>query len=70
MKPTRILTPYSEEQAQRVAQIIGPLSADARALAELKRRRGLGEDVSLYLDQDRSILVGPAMPPAEERTPE
>ena len=65
MKPTRTLTPYPEESAHRVARIIGPLSADARALEELKRRRDLGEQVSLYLDQDRAILVGPTMPPLE-----
>ena len=65
MKPTRMLTPYSEEDARPVARIMGDSSAAARALADLERRRALGERVSLYLGTDQAIYVGPVLPPWE-----
>lgn len=49
---------YPEEFARRMASILGPFSANALALQELVRRKGLGEDVVLLLAGD-NILVGP-----------
>lgn len=49
---------YPEEFARRMASILGPFSANALALQELVRRKGLGEDVVLLLAGD-NILIGP-----------
>lgn len=49
---------YDEERARKVAYIIGPQSATARALAELERRRKAGEDVCLYR-VGCTLIVGP-----------
>lgn len=55
------LIPYSEDAAERVASIFGPFSAAALALAELKARRGAGQDVSLF-STGGSFVVGPTSP--------
>jgi hypothetical protein len=52
------MLPYDEEQAQRIADIVGPSSAAAKALAQLQRRRSDGEDVYLWIVEN-AILVGP-----------
>ena len=52
------MIPVSEDEARRIADIIGPFSAAARALKDVARRRAEGEDVMIY----RSLslwLVGP-----------
>lgn len=49
---------------QRTANIIGPLSAAAQAMKERDRRKALGEDVVVLLDNDRHMfLVGPPPSP-------
>ena len=49
---------YSIEAALRVAEIIGPQSAAAQALAELHRRQSSGEDAALFLSGN-AFVVGP-----------
>lgn len=49
---------YPEDRAERLAKIMGENSASAHALAELKRRKALGEDVVLLIC-GATILVGP-----------
>lgn len=46
-----------EELVRRVAAILGPSSAAAKALAELERRRASGED-AIILKDDRLWIVG------------
>lgn len=50
--------PYSEEVAEMVANIIGPHSAAAQALEELKKRRANGEEVYLWR-AGSAVVVGP-----------
>lgn len=58
----RYLLEYSEDDARRVAEIVGPYSGAARALAELEERRRNGEDVSLYRGKhDDALYVGPTL---------
>lgn len=45
-----------EEVLDMLARTVGSLRAPALALAELRRRRGLGEDVACLVD-DRDIFV-------------
>lgn len=49
---------YDEHTAGRLAWILGEGSAAARALAELARRRGKGEDVALF-EGGGMFIVGP-----------
>lgn len=55
-----------EKVCWRIAQILGPNSAAAQALADLARRRTGGEDAALYLDRG-TIIVGPRLEPAHDR---
>lgn len=57
MKP-RVLVPFNEELAHKIAGIAGESSATARALKELKRRRKQGEVVYLWWAA-HDIVVGP-----------
>jgi hypothetical protein len=55
------LEPYPIEIAMRGAEIIGPSSSFAQALAELARRREAGERVDLFRCRTPDMLVvGPA----------
>lgn len=47
-----------EEVLDILARTVGSMSAPAQALAELRRRRGLGEDVACLAD-DRDLFVVP-----------
>lgn len=47
----------SDEMARRVAGIMGPSSAHARALAEIDRRRAMGEDLVLVRPDRSSLLI-------------
>lgn len=47
------------DQAERVARIIGPQSAHAKALADFDRRAGLGEDPIMGMRVDGVIIVVP-----------
>lgn len=51
--------PYDEEMAERIAKIVGPSSAHAKALSQLRDRRAAGEDVYLWIVDSHTILVGP-----------
>lgn len=58
-------TPVDEGALEIVAQIIGPRSAAAQALAEAARRRATGEDVAIYQGHKRdsgTLFVGPRVP--------
>jgi len=57
------MVPHCEEQAKRIANIMGPSSAHAQALDQLYLRRSAGEDVYLWV-ANNAILVGPM--PGEE----
>jgi hypothetical protein len=46
-----------EDQAQRIAHIMGSDSAHAKALAEVRRRRESGESVSMVKAGDHTVLV-------------
>ncbi len=46
-----------EEAARRVAEIMGPFSASAKAIAELEKRRAAGEDAYIVND-GKTWLVG------------
>jgi hypothetical protein len=50
----------SEELARRSAHILGPSSAAYLALAELERRRALGEPCEIFDYQRRWIVVSTA----------
>ena len=49
---------YPDDRAERLAKIMGPSSAAAMALVELKQRRDEGEDAVLLI-WGEMILVGP-----------
>lgn len=49
---------YPDDRAERLAKIMGPSSATAKALVELKQRRANGEDAVLLI-AGSMILVGP-----------
>ena len=49
---------YPDDRAERLAHIMGPSSAAAMALVELKKRREAGEDAVLLI-AGSMILVGP-----------
>lgn len=51
-----------EDAARRVAHIVGPSSAAAKAIAELERRRAAGER-AYVLRHKQSWLVGPMSGP-------
>lgn len=51
-----------ENAIRRTANIVGPSSASARALADLDERRAAGEDAALFLTHSSSIVVGPRIP--------
>ena len=57
-KPRHEVTIYPDERAERIAKILGPNSATAKALVELKARRAAGEDVVLLI-WGPMIVVGP-----------
>lgn len=46
-----------EVTARRIADIMGPSSAHARALEELDRRRNAGEDLVLVRPDRSSLLI-------------
>ena len=54
----RLLEPYDENLAKTVAKIVGAPCAASRALAELVRRREVGEAVGLFKIGNH-ICVGP-----------
>jgi len=60
------LWPYDERAAERVAVILGPSSAAAKALVELKERRAEGEVVELFRSGEM-FLVGPPLPDLEAK---
>ena len=62
---------YDERQAERAAHILGPSSAAAMALADLKRRRVAGESACLFWT-GYSFVVGPdpSAPPDGSMTSE
>lgn len=49
---------FEEDAARRIAEIIGPASAAALAIANLEQRRTAGEDAVIWRDGKRWI-VGP-----------
>lgn len=55
-----------EQLARRVAQVVGPESAAAAAIAELERRRSAGEVVEIFRING-SWIVGPPLP--QEQNP-
>lgn len=57
-KRSPILEPLDEDIARRIAHILGPQSAAAKALNELELRRKDGDDIALFTYGD-TILVGP-----------
>jgi hypothetical protein len=62
----RMLRPFSEETARRLALIFGPQSASAMALEDLRLRRERGESVALFEDANdqNALWVGPPPPEA------
>jgi hypothetical protein len=58
------LEPYDETTARRVARVLGESCAAAKALRDLERRRGEGEQVSLYIQKQRgatAVVVAPTV---------
>jgi hypothetical protein len=55
-------TEIPREMLMRIAAIIGPESAASKALAEIDRRRQVGEDARCYMNGSM-YLVGPALSP-------
>lgn len=53
------ITLIDMEQAERIANILGPTSAHAKAIDDHKRRSALGEDPVMGMTDDGTIIVVP-----------
>ena len=70
---TQYVALYPDDRAERLAHILGPNSAAAKALVELKDRRSKGEDVVLMIvgsDQVQGgfLMVGPPIASSEAQS--
>ena len=54
------MEPISEEAVKGVAQICGPHSAAAQAIANAEQRRAAGEEVAFFKSRGIIIVVGRA----------
>lgn len=63
-----VLEPYDEEDARRIAHIVGPSSAVGKALADMKARRERGERPALFRDlaTDMIVVINMDSLPAED----
>jgi hypothetical protein len=59
-KTTKKLRPVTVDHLRRIANIMGPASAAAKALGDMDARRRAGQDPRAYWT-GTTILIGPAL---------